>query len=268
MHALVTGHAGYIGGVLADQLVDAGHDVVGFDNDDDPADDIRDVDRLRTVFADHDFDVVYHLAADADVWSDDWQYLVENNVQGTVNVAGVAREHDVPVVFSSSISATDQSNRYGHSKHLAEGAVSEYDGVTTIRFPNVIGGPAPRGQAQAMIEQAIDGEIEVWGNGEIVRPYVDVNDLCTVLRDLGSGTFDVSSPAAVSSYSATNETVGERIQTIVAAETGSEPALSVIDRTPPSPMEYAVDDLAIRDPTSLDESLRSQVLAAVDARRQ
>jgi len=263
MNALVTGHAGYIGGVLADQLADAGHTVVGFDNAADDTDDIRDVDRLRTVFADHDLDVVYHLAADADVWSDDWQPLVANNVQGTVNVASVAREHDVPVVFSSSIAAADQVNRYGHSKHLAEGAVSEFDGVTTVRFPNVIGGPAPRGQAQSMVEQALAGEIEVWGNGDIVRPYVDVGDLAAFLRDLGRGSFDVATPAAVSSYSFTNETVGEHIQAIVAEETGEEPALSVIDRTPPSPMELVAEDLAVRDPTPLRESLRSQILAAM-----
>jgi nucleoside-diphosphate-sugar epimerase len=265
MQALVTGHAGYIGGVLAAQLADAGHDVVGFDTDEDPVDDIRDVDRLRTVFADHEFDVVYHLAADADVWSDDWQPLVEHNVQGTVNVAGVAREHDVPVVFSSSIAASDQVNRYGRSKHLAEQALVEFDGVTTVRFPNVIGGPAPRGQAQSMIEQALDGEIEVWGGGEIVRPYVDVGDLCAFLRDLGSGPFDVATPAAVSSYSATNADAGERIQRIVAEETGSEPDLSVIERTPPSPIELVADDLCLRDPTPLDASLRTQILAAMDA---
>lgn len=264
MKVLVTGHAGYIGGVLADHLADDGHEVVGFDNAADPDDDIRDLDRLQAVFAEHDFDVVYHIAADADVWTDDWRYLVENNVMGTVNVVDAADEAGVPVVFSSSIAAADQVNRYGHSKHLAERAISEYDGVTTVRFPNVIGGAAPRGQAQSMIEQALDGEIEVWGNGDIVRPYVDVGDLATFLSDLGRGSFDVATPAAVSSYAATNEDVGERIQRIVAAETGAEPALSIIDRTPPSPMELAAEDVCLRDPTPLDESLRSQVRAAME----
>jgi len=264
MNALVTGHAGYIGSVLADQLTDAGHEVVGFDTAADGADDIRDRDRLATAFADHEFDVVYHLAAEADVWVDDWHHLVETNVMGTTNVVDAASEHDVPVVFASSIAAADQVNRYGHSKHLAEQAVGEYDGVTTVRFPNVIGGDAPRGQADAMIQQGLDGEIEVWGDGEIVRPYVDVGDLAAFLRELGAGGFDVATPAAVSSYTFTNEAVGERIQRLVAEETGDEPALSVIGRTPPSPTELSADDLRVRDPTSLDESLRSQIRAAMD----
>lgn len=264
MNALVTGHAGYIGGVLAAQLSGAGHDVVGFDNAADPDDDIRDADRVETLFETNDFDVVYHLAADADVWTDDWRHLVENNVMGTANVVGVAREHDVPVVFASSIAAADQVNRYGHSKHLAEGAVSEYAGVTTIRFPNVVGGPAPRGQAQDMIEQGLDGEIEVWGEGEIVRPYVDVGDLCAFLRELGSGSFAVETPAAVSSDTFRNETVGERIQSIVAEETGTEPELSIVDRSPPSPMELSAEDVTLRDPTPIEDSLRSQIRAAME----
>lgn len=264
MHALVTGHAGYIGGVLADQLSGAGHEVVGFDNAADPADDIRDQSRLETLFDTHEFDVVYHLAADADVWTDDWHHLVENNVMGTANVVDAARERDVPVVFASSIAAADQVNRYGHSKHLAEGAVSEFDGVTTIRFPNVVGGPAPRGQAQAMIEQGLDGEIEVWGSGEIVRPYVDVGDLCAFLRELGVGSFAVATPAAVSSYTYTNAEVGEAIQSVVAEETGTEPDLSVVDRTPPSPMELSAEDVTLRDPTPIEESLRSQIRAAME----
>ncbi|WP_372480021.1 NAD-dependent epimerase/dehydratase family protein [Halomicrobium sp. HM KBTZ05] len=264
MNALVTGHAGYIGGVLTEQLSAAGHEVVGFDNAADPADDIRDADRVEALFETEEFDVVYHLAADADVWTDDWRHLVENNVMGTATVVGVARERDVPVVFASSIAAADQVNRYGHSKHLAEGAVSEYDGVTTVRFPNVVGGPAPRGQAQDMIEQALDGEIEVWGDGEIVRPYVDVGDLCAFLRELGTGSFAVQSPAAVSSYTFTNAAVGESIQSIVAEETGTEPALSIVDRTPPSPMELSADDIRLREPTPIEASLRSQIRAAME----
>jgi len=266
MNALVTGHAGYIGSVLADQLASNGHDVVGFDRATDPADDIRDRERVEAVFEDHEFDVVYHLAADADVWEDDWGYLFENNVAGTVTVVDVAREVGVPVVFASSIAASGSFNRYGRSKALAEQAISGYDAVTTLRFPNVVGRAAPRGQVQDMIEEALDGEIEVWGDGQIHRPYVDVRDLCRALREIGAGSYDVQSPGAIAAHAETNLTVGEHIQSIVAAETGARPSLSVVDREPPSPRTLTAEDLRVRDPRPLDASIRSQVGATLRQR--
>ncbi|PSP88591.1 NAD(P)-dependent oxidoreductase [Halobacteriales archaeon QS_4_66_20] len=264
MQVLLTGHAGYIGGVLADQLAAAGHDVVGFDHSADPAQDIRDADRVRSLFSDHEFDLVYHLAAEADVWVDDWQYLFENNVAGTVNVVAAARDAGVPVVFGSSVAATGEFNRYGRSKDLAEQAVSEYEQVTTVRFPNVVGLDAPRGQAQDMIEEGLAGEIEVWGNGEIRRSYVDVADLCSTLIELGTGSLTVETPTPISGRTTTNRELGELIQAVVEAETGSEPDLSLVDRSPPSPQSLTARGLRLQDPTPLKESIRSQVRATRD----
>ena len=264
MNALVTGQAGYIGGILAEQLSTAGEAVVGFDHSSNPDNDIRDADRVRTVLEDREFDAVYHLAAEADVWEDEWRYLVENNVMGTVNVVEAARAADVPVVFASSVAAAGTFNRYGRSKRLAERAVDEYEGVTTIQFPNVVGRSAPRGQAQAMIEQGLEGEIEVWANGEIRRSYVDVEDLAAFLRELGNDSFAVETPSAVFGHTATNRELGELIQEVVEEETGDRPELTLVDRTPPSPLELTAEDLRVRDPTPLKESIRSQVRAAMD----
>jgi len=265
MNALVTGQAGYIGGVLADHLAAAGHDVVGFDSAADPADDIRNDDRVRTLFSEHEFDLVYHLAAEADVWVDDWGYLFENNVAGTVNVVAAARDADVPVVFGSSVAASGEFNRYGRSKDLAEQAVSEYEGVTTVRFPNVVGLDAPRGQAQDMIEEGLAGEIEVWGNGEIRRSYVDVADLCSALVELGTGSITVETPTSIYGRTTTNHELGELIQTVVDAETGSRPDLSLVERTPPSPQSLTADGFRVRTPTPLEQSVRSQVRATREA---
>jgi nucleoside-diphosphate-sugar epimerase len=264
MNAFVTGQAGYVGGVLAEQLSAAGDAVVGFDCASTPENDIRDAKRVRTVFEDHEFDAVYHLAAEADVWEDEWRYLVETNVMGTVNVVEAARAAAVPVVFASSVAATGTFNRYGRSKRLAERAVSEYEGVTTVRFPNVVGRGAPRGQVQAMVDQALDGEIEVWANGEIRRSYVDVEDLGGFLREFGDGSFAVETPAAVFGHTATNHEIGELIQDVVEDETGERPDLSLVGRTPPSPLELTAEDLRLHDPTPLRESVRTQVRATLD----
>jgi nucleoside-diphosphate-sugar epimerase len=263
MNALVTGHAGYVGGELAAQLSEAGHDVVGFDRQADAEDDVRDAERVRSLFETHEFDVVYNLAADADVWADEWRYLVENNVMGTVNVVENARSRGIPVVHASSVAASGEFNPYGRSKRLAEAAVDPYEGVTTVRFPNVIGGDPPRGQADAMVQQGIDGEIEAWERGEIRRSYVDVSDLGEFLRELGAGSFDVETPSSVFAHTATNEALGELIQEAVEAETGDRPALSLVDRSPPSPLSLTAEDLRLRDPTPLSTSLRAQVRNAL-----
>lgn len=263
MQTLVTGHAGYIGGVLADHLSKSGQDVVGFDRSADSADDIRDPDRVDSLFTEHDFDIVYHLAADADVWEDDWQYLFENNVEGSVNVVDAAREAGIPVVFASSVAASGEFNLYGRSKNIAEQAVSEYDGVTTVRFPNVVGGDAPRGQAHDMIKEGLDGEIEVWGNGKIRRSYVDVEDLCSTVREIGTDSFTLQSPTSIFAHTTTNHELGEIIQAVVEDETGDRPSISLVDRSPPSPQTLTAADLRVGDPTPLTESVRSQVRTAL-----
>lgn len=265
MKALVTGHAGYIGGVLAQQLTADGHEVVGFDRSVKPADDVRERERVQSVISETAPDVVYHLAAEADVWEDDWQYLVDTNVTGTLNVVAGARESGVPVVFASSVAATGEFNRYGRSKRIAEQTISEYDGVTTLRFPNVVGLGAPRGQAQEMIQEGLDGEIEVWGDGEIVRSYVDVEDLCVCLREIATGSYVVDSPTAVAAHTTTNQKLGKLIQSVVEEETGSRPALTLVDRSPPSPDRLTGQGLQIREPTALEESVRSQVRATLEA---
>lgn len=263
MEVLLTGHAGYVGGELADQLSAAGHSVVGFDRSADPDSDVRDAEAVAEVFEANEFDVVYNLAADADVWADDWPYLVENNVVGTVNVVDAAREAGVPVVHASSVAASGTFNPYGRSKRLAEQAVGHYENVTVVRFPNVIGGDPPRGQADAMVQQGIEGEIEAWEEGTIRRSYVDVADLGEFLRELGSGSFDLETPASVFAHTATNRELGEVIQDVVEEETGDRPSLSLVDRSPPSPLALTAEDVRLRDPTPLSASIRTQVRAAL-----
>ncbi|MFC7072069.1 NAD-dependent epimerase/dehydratase family protein [Halovenus rubra] len=264
MDALVTGHAGYIGGVLADQLVENGHNVIGFDRTADAGDDIRDRDRVEEVITTKELDIVYHLAADADVWVDDWPYLLENNVVGTANVAAATAEADIPLVFASSVAASGEFNRYGRSKNLAEQAVSEYDNVTTVRFPNVAGRGAPRGQAQDMIQEALSGDIEVWDNGNIRRSYIDVRDLASALIDIGTNAYTVRTPSSIFAHTVTNLELGESIQTVVAEETDTEPTLSLVDRTPPSPRTLTAAEWCLQNPIPLKESLRSQVQAALN----
>lgn len=87
MRALVTGADGFVGNHLCEHLASAGDDVTA------SVVDITDRDATVAAFANADAEVVYHLAAQADVggsWSNPTETL-RVNVEGTMNVLDAAR---------------------------------------------------------------------------------------------------------------------------------------------------------------------------------
>jgi len=129
MKILVTGTAGFIGSHLARALAAGGHEVVGIDNFNDYYDvqlkrdrhavldaldgytgieaDLCDLDRLRTVFAEHRFDRVCHLAAQAGVrYSLTHPFAYQkSNVEAFLNVLEVCRHAEsARLVYASSSS--------------------------------------------------------------------------------------------------------------------------------------------------------------------
>jgi nucleoside-diphosphate-sugar epimerase len=112
--ALVTGGAGYFGGILARYLADRDIRVVSLDRLDDPEPDprvtyaradLRDAATVRGVFASYGpFDAVFHCAALMGHESPDPAELRASNVDGTRHVAEAAIETGVrKLVYTSSI---------------------------------------------------------------------------------------------------------------------------------------------------------------------
>jgi UDP-glucose 4-epimerase len=149
MKALVTGVAGYIGSVVAEQLLAAGHDIVGLDSlragrmkaVPDGVQfvqaDLQDQDALRSLFRNHPIYVVLHLAADSIVPASvkNPGATFRNNVVGSLNLLQCMVEADVKrIIFSSTASVygnpdstpiTEDSptvpvNPYGESKLMVE----------------------------------------------------------------------------------------------------------------------------------------------------
>jgi UDP-glucose 4-epimerase len=155
-YILLTGGAGYIGSHTALELVNAGFNVLSFDNYSNSstealnrvqqltgkniisiAGDIRDAAALRQVFTDYNVTAVVHLAGLKAV-GESTQYPLhyyDNNVVGTVTLCQVMRESNVKkLVFSSSATvygdakqvpipeSADRSatNPYGQSKLMLE----------------------------------------------------------------------------------------------------------------------------------------------------
>src|ERR1700693_483600 len=123
---LVTGAAGFIGSHVADQCVDLGFDVVGVDDlsggymeNINPRIEFRkgsvtDLEFVRQLWLEGNFDYVYHLAAYAAEGLSHFirRFNYENNLIGSVNLINQCVLHDCRcLVFTSSIAVygTNQS---------------------------------------------------------------------------------------------------------------------------------------------------------------
>ena len=172
MKLLVTGGAGYIGSIVAQQLLDAGHEVVVLDNLSRghraavPAGarlaevDLLDVERLHEAVAEG-FDGALHFAAFALVAESVAQpeLYYRNNVVGSLNLLDALRAADVKrLVFSSTCAVygepevvpmdeatpTRPVNAYGASKLAVDGMISDECrahglGAVSLRYFNVAG---------------------------------------------------------------------------------------------------------------------------------
>jgi len=153
---LVTGGAGYIGSHTAIELIEAGYDIVIYDNFSNSSDeaikrvekivnrsiplvegDIRDKEGLRKVFEEYDIDSVIHFAGLKAVGESVEKPLeyYDNNVVGTLRLLEVMKEFDCKkIVFSSSATVygdphtlpikedfpLSATNPYGRSKLFIE----------------------------------------------------------------------------------------------------------------------------------------------------
>jgi UDP-glucose 4-epimerase len=227
---LVCGGAGYIGSHMVRQLVDHEFDVVVFDNlsqgnvaavGDIPLveGDLLDRDALAALFADHDFDAVFHFAAliavGESVIAPDIYY--RNNVTGTLNLLDAMRVAGVDkFVFSSTAAIfgnphTDlidedhpktPLNPYGRSKLMIEQILADYGhafGIRSVcfRYFNAAGahpsgdiGEAhdPETHLVPNVLLAALGEresLELFGedydtrDGTCIRDYLHVNDIAS-----------------------------------------------------------------------------------------
>ena len=221
---LVTGAAGFIGSHLCERLLAAEHRVIGLDNFNDyyaPAlkranletclthphfqiieGDIRDAALLDPIFEQANFEHVVHLAAMAGVRNSILQPLLyaDVNIQGTLNLAELARAHMVPYfVFGSSSSVyganpsipfteTDRLDAllspYAATKLAGEILLKNYSdlfqiNVTALRFFTVYG---PRQRPEMAIHgftrKILRGEpIDRFGDGYSLRDYTYIDDI-------------------------------------------------------------------------------------------
>lgn len=224
MRILVTGAAGFIGAFTSKKLIEMGHRVIGIDNLNDYYDvslkqgrlnwlnrldgfefiemELADRDAVAGLFANHKFDRVIHLAAQAGV-----RYSLENphayadsNLMGFLNIMEGCRHHEVEhFVYASS------SSVYGLNTHLPYGTEDRVDHpvslyaatkkanelmahsyahlyrmpTTGLRFFTVYGPWGRPDMAYFKFTKAIlEGKtIDVYNHGKMLRDFTYVDDI-------------------------------------------------------------------------------------------
>ena len=160
MRVLVAGGCGYIGSVVADSLLDAGHEVVVFDSlvtghrnaVPEAAVFVRgglaDIEALDDLFSRYDFDAVMHFAAfiQAGESMEKPGLYFQNNVCNSLRLIEQAAAHGVKRFVFSSTAAV-----YGEPK---EGLISEDDPLAPAN---------PYGESKLMIERMLHWFGEIYG---------------------------------------------------------------------------------------------------------
>ena len=241
---LVTGGAGFFGGILKNRLLADGAEVVSVDLVPDTARhpaltsvqaDIRDEQAMRAVFAAHRFDAVFHIAAMLAHGRMNRELLWTSNVDGTGVIARCAREAGVRKLVFTSSNCLWASNMgrpvreddppapvevYGESKLAGEKLLGQFaDGldVVILRCPTII--DSGRLGLLAILFEFIRENKTVWvvGSGGNRYQFIHAGDLaqaCVLAVDFaGSGTFHVGSdnvPSLRECYEAVIAEAGSR----------------------------------------------------------
>ncbi len=199
MKVLLTGHRGFIASKVDARLTADGHTVMGYDIVD--GNDLLDLELLESFVM--DADVVYHIAAQADLTQmtdiEGARSGVLRNVEATHNVAYLCAKYKKWLIYASTvcvygnvpfhparedITLPNPSELYAASKYAAEWLVKGYGRNfampwTILRFATIYGeGMRPALGAYVFFRQAMRGEpITVHGDGTQDRTLTYIDDL-------------------------------------------------------------------------------------------
>ncbi|MEX2115419.1 MAG: NAD-dependent epimerase/dehydratase family protein [Bacteroidota bacterium] len=297
MTSLVTGGAGFIGSHVIDELVRRGHSVVALDdlsggfreNVNENAifveGSVLDRTLIQSLFTNHRFDYIFHLAAYAAEGLSHFikRFNYENNLIGSVNLINAAVNHEIKCfVFTSSIAVYGKGqlpmhedlipqpeDSYGIAKLAVERELAvthEMFGLKYIVFRphNVYGerqniGDKYRNVAGIFMNQILQGKpMTVFGDGEQTRAFSYIGDVAPVI----AGSVDIlAAYNQVFNVGADTPCSVNELALKVAAAMNVKPLLKNLDARNEVVHAYSTHDRArkvfnLGEPRSLEEGLR------------
>ena len=237
LNVLIIGGNGFIGSNLGRSLADRGWKVTSFDIARPPFPDDR-VNYVMGDFFDDNVlseavkgkDIIYHALSTVNPGNSNEKYMMGygRDFMQTVKLFDMLKETDTKLIFLSSggtVYGEQETwpikedaparpiNHYGNVKLCIENTLRVFDiqaksKMMIARISNPYGPGQDHnkgvGFIDAVIRKTLAGEpVEVWGDGEIVRDYIYIADVCTMLGNLalydGEETiFNISSAVGTS----------------------------------------------------------------------
>lgn len=217
MKTLVTGGAGFIGSHLIDKLLEKDHIVTCIDNFTLGSRnnlqnaltnknfqleefDLLNLDDLNKFFKTHDFEFVYHLAANSDIQkgTESTTTDLEKTFMTTYNILESMRNNNVnKILFTSSSAifgkyqgpigenvAHNPESLYGAGKSASESYIHAFSSLYDIkswiiRLSNTVGRRLTHGIIFDFLNKIKDNEneLKVLGDGKQAKPYMYIDDL-------------------------------------------------------------------------------------------
>lgn len=219
MNTLIVGGAGFIGSVLASELVASGNNVLVVDklslgkkeflnkiNVKFFPEDINNIEKIiQLLKKEEKIDEVWHLAANSDISLGQRNLKVDLNdtFMSTVSLLEIMKKIECYNLHFSSSSAVYGVHKdklkensgplipisnYGAMKLASEAIISSFfeshlKKVSILRFPNVVGVPATHGVILDFISRLKKNpsELNVLGNGKQKKPYIHVGELVNAM---------------------------------------------------------------------------------------
>jgi len=302
MTYLITGGAGFVGSHVSKRLLQRGETVVVIDNFNDYYDpaikrqnterlnqydkftliegDIRDVELVNRLFADHKITHVAHMAAMAGVRAsvDQTRLYVDVNLIGTMNLLEASKAQAIKQFVMASTSSvygkteivpfieTDTADRplaaYPASKRAAEMLAYTYNNlvdmnVTVLRFFNVYG---PSGRPDMMpwrlMEATQNGDvIKLFNGGDIHRDWTYIEDtakgvIAALDTPLGYQVINLGCGAPISLIDFVEiieEYSGKQINKVDVPTPLSDPPITYCDNTKARELLGFSPDVSVKD---------------------
>jgi nucleoside-diphosphate-sugar epimerase len=143
MKHLVLGSSGQIGNCIVDYFKSQGEEVIEFDIERDPNEDLRISNNLFLEDKIKECDIVHFLAFDVggakylEKYQDTYPFI-SNNIKIMANTFELIQKYNKPVLFASSQMSELGYSTYGQLKNIGEKMTKDLNGIV-VRFWNVYG---------------------------------------------------------------------------------------------------------------------------------